>query len=527
MRPAELDVTFVLHHLDVQVTEDSGGDEPYLWILGFKVDADTLDMSTLPPTVGVEVFRGAPASPFVVGPNSVQAPNSVPIASSLGTRILRLKPALLVTGEWFAGLAGIVCLVWDQDGFSPSTSEAAFKEYAKDFGPTVSVEMNALLNGSYDGLLSQDATGSVVSPPDGTLQWRLDRLGVPASRKRAVKGIVKSVEERLLFKITNAILKVATWDELIDRDDLLGADAAVFMGGELDSPQDFTLRADDLGSDYSVLGRATASKVHVTALDGAVTSVHREFADSALMWMRVCWFAEKLYRVLAFRLTTTTRFQVRPIIGEPPQQVRWLLDDAVLAEGTGTVTVKYEPLDRYVPPPQNVLATDYVGGDGTLSYSASGPTLEVTNIGGSGIFFGTVTAICAYGGDPTLTPPAPPTLAELRGRGYAYTTPLSITAVELTMDSQYHNDTNRCRGLIDEVDRKRIPANLGRLVDPGDPPPDREVVLDRVTATTKFLIAARLQVDTSTGERPGPPPTRPVGKSAALSADQLGRSEQT
>jgi len=48
MRPAEQNVPFLLYQMRVQATEDSGGDEPYRWMLGFKVHADTLG----PPPVG-------------------------------------------------------------------------------------------------------------------------------------------------------------------------------------------------------------------------------------------------------------------------------------------------------------------------------------------------------------------------------------------------------------------------------------------------------------------------------------------
>ena len=71
MRPPELDVQFSLYELDCKTTEDSGGDEIYMWALGFKVDADTLGPPSisLAPTLGVQIFQGIPSFPFIVGPD--------------------------------------------------------------------------------------------------------------------------------------------------------------------------------------------------------------------------------------------------------------------------------------------------------------------------------------------------------------------------------------------------------------------------------------------------------------------------
>ena len=116
MRPPEQNVTLVLYQLDCRATNDSGGDEPYMWILGFKVDADTTispQVGSLLPKLNVKVFVGAPASPFLLGTGSVDAPADIKIPAALGTRGFRLRPDLLATGDWFSGLAGIIALLWD------------------------------------------------------------------------------------------------------------------------------------------------------------------------------------------------------------------------------------------------------------------------------------------------------------------------------------------------------------------------------------------------------------------------------
>lgn len=67
MRPPDLDVTLRLFQLDCAATEDSNGDEPYMWVLGFKVDADTLgDLpASLIPELGVKVFEGTSVFRFI------------------------------------------------------------------------------------------------------------------------------------------------------------------------------------------------------------------------------------------------------------------------------------------------------------------------------------------------------------------------------------------------------------------------------------------------------------------------------
>ena len=110
MRPPDLDVTLRLYQLECKSTEDSGGDEPYMWIVAFKVDAETMvDVpASFIPHLGVKIIEGVPASPFIKGTGEVNAGESPAIPAALGTRWMRLKPALLKTGDWFPGIAGMI-----------------------------------------------------------------------------------------------------------------------------------------------------------------------------------------------------------------------------------------------------------------------------------------------------------------------------------------------------------------------------------------------------------------------------------
>ena len=102
MRTPELDVTFSLFRLNCSATEDNSTDEHYMWVLGFKVDAQTLNPPTpgsIFPSLGGHVFEGSPHFPNVLPSNQgAQGGQSYPIPANLGKRSFNLKPALLPIG---------------------------------------------------------------------------------------------------------------------------------------------------------------------------------------------------------------------------------------------------------------------------------------------------------------------------------------------------------------------------------------------------------------------------------------------
>jgi hypothetical protein len=495
MRPPEQDVTFVLYQLNCRKTEDSGGDEPYLWILGFKVDADTIApvVGSLIPSLGVKIFEGMPSFPYLLGTGSVDAPADLPIPGALGTRAFRLRPDLLATGDWFAGLAGMIVLLWEQDAFSPTTAEAGYNEFKKVFGPALSAELTNLLNGSYDTQLSQDAKGNVVSTPGSglPLPWRLSRLGDSGARANAVSAITENVKGQIYGSIHDALKSAAGYDELIDPDDLLGVNAQVYLGDELSSTvQDFSMDFN-AGAQYTALGHAIGSRIRLAHIEATVTEVTRTFDGQVGLFMRVCWFEAKEYFASAFRVATKTRYELRSFGPDQPAAVRWFLDGKPLA-GTGSVTVHFEPADKYFGPPQDALAAKYPGGDGALNFQETGSVLEISNQGGVGVFFGTVTALYSFPGDPSLFPVPDQPMDQLQKLSYQQVADLGVFGVELTMDNTYRSDVAACKRVVQDIDRKHIAANFGKaFIDPGDPP-DQRVILDRVILDARVANAVGL-----------------------------------
>ena len=503
MPPPEQDVTLVRYQLDCKVTEDAGGDEPYMWILGFKVDADTIrpTVGSLLPTLGVNIFEGAPASPFLLGSGSTddEAPKPIliPIQPALGTRSFRLRPYLLVTGEWFPGIAGIIAVLFDQDAFSPSTSEAGYKAFRSIFGPALSTELTKLLNdGGYDTELSKDANGNVVSPRDenALLQWRLGRLGNAAARKNAIKAITSSMKGIIKEKVTAAVVAEAGLDELIDQDDQLGVTAEAYLGNELSSTvRDFTMDFTDDEANYTARGYASGHNVRAARIDDAVIRVQETFDDLIAIWARVCWSESKLYFAFAYKESSTTRFDLRNYGPDQPAMVRWFLDGRPLAGNSGAVMVDFAAADAYFGPPQDMLADMYPGGSKPLTYTISGGVLELSNIGGEGVYTGTVTALYSFVGDPTVFPQPDQPFDQLRNIAYEVSLEVLIMGVYLTMDDAYKADVAACKQVVDEIDRKHIAVNFGKAyVKPGDPPPYERAVLDRVTADVRIAKAVGL-----------------------------------
>ena len=506
MRPPEIDVTLSLHDLVCARTEDEGPDEPYIWVLGFKVDAETIGppiagSDSILPTLGVKVFEGAPAFPNLGEMKKGDQPRTIP--GALGSRSFRLKPALLDLVGWFPGIAGIVCLLWDRDSFDPGTAEAGHRKFNQLFGPALSNELTKLLNGDYDDALSRDANNNVISLSDApSVAWRLTRLRDAAGRRNAVKAITKEVTAELYLGVVNAFAKVARIDEFADEDDQLGVDAQAFLGDELlNIRRNFSLEFSEDDADYTVRGYASGSRVNVASVDAIVTKVDRHLDRDKGLWLQVCWLGTKLYWAQAFKVQTTTKFELRALVGSVPTSIRWFIDDNPIAEGEGSIPILFEPVDIYEGPPQDILASFYPGGPGLLKYRAAGPILEISSAGGNGVFYGKVSVVYAYLEDPSLFPPPPARPArEILDLGYSQETQFGIAAVELEMDDDYKADIRRCKRITDEIDRKHIEAYTGKPINPGDPPPLKQAILDKVTSAARIANAVGLIIDVQQGQ---------------------------
>jgi len=476
----------------VKVTEDAGGDEPYMWILGFKVDADTIGpppAGSLLPTLGVQVFEGGPHFRHVVGPNSVDAPAVLPIPPALGTRSFRLRPAQLPLVGWFPGIAGLICLLWDEDGFAPATSEAGFKVFKTKFGPALSAELTKLINGGYDDPLSRNANGIVLpDPPAGRdLTWRLARLRDAGGRKNAIRAIKDEIVGSLKGAIKDAFVDEANWDELIDPDDLLGAEVQAFLGDELGPARDFTMDFTDDEANYTARGRVWSTPVRGGSIQAIVSNVTREWDDAQPVWLRVCFHEAQTYYVRAFRQIMTTHFQLQTVGPDPVTEVRWFLNGTRLPAGAFATQVIFEPVSVMEAPPEDVMAPNYPGGPGTLRSQAAGSALDITNDHANGVFFGQIRALFSFPGDPPLTD-------EITS-GYDRTSELTVIAVDLSMDQEYVEHVQECKKIVDWVNRKRIPVNWGKWkVDPGDPPPLRLALEERAQAAADVASEAGLQI---------------------------------
>lgn len=511
MRPPEIDATFVLTTLRIDDTEDSGGDMPYLWVLGFKIDADNLQPGPNPliPQLSVTTTVGAPSVPWIAGSDEIGT-GPHPIQAALGTRGFRLRPGRLPIGGWFEGFGGIVCLAWEQDAFDPSTSEAGHKAFNSVFGKALATELTVMLNGDpgYDAALNLDAGGNQLPvPPDFGLAQRVERLSDPIGIRNVTRELKGRVADAVTGPIKRALSEAAGWLEVLDPDDLIGVDAAVFTTRQLLSMQSITLRfTDDPDADYTATGFALGSRVHHHQLASSVLSIVRTEAEASLVKAKVCWFAERLYTATAYRQVTTTRFRVVSLDDRQPTAVRWLVDSRPLEGVSGSIGVTLDPVGSITGSAAQGVASHYPGGPGTLSYTIGGLTLDLTNTAGDGVFHGTVHAVVAYQGDPPLTEHARPLSGpELVDRGYALSEDLSILTVEVHMDDQYVADMARCMRTVKDIDRKHLPMNFGKArFDPGDPHPHWSSLQEllRQEAAIENLVGVRIP-GLHAGERVG------------------------
>ncbi|MGA7440077.1 MAG: hypothetical protein WBW32_18285 [Luteibacter sp.] len=506
MRPPEIDVTYFLEELFCYATDDSDnwfgdGDEPYLWVLGFKVDADTMAPpapGSLIPTLNVQVIENTPFFKHVVGAGHVHARQEpYDIAPQLGTRSFRLKPALLPVGGWFPGLAGVICLAWDQDGFSPATGEAGYARFKKVLGPELSKQFNALLGGAFDTELAKDGNGN-PTPIGGTLPWRLARLADADGRRNAVKELVSRVKSELSAQIKDAFVEAAGLDELLDPDDLLGAAAQVNLGTELVSGMfPFSLTFTDAGN-YRIDGKAIGKPVHKFGLKETPAIGQRALERVILVQQSICGAPPKDYLAFVFRQASSTRLTIESQMGPPPSEVRWILDGQVLPTGTSTVAVQFATPTSFGLSPGGDIAAAYPGGPGTLTCTAQGASLDIV-ANGSGTWSGDVTAVIAFSGDPSLSPTPPPgDAASLAALGYERSTDVSLATIEIEMSDDYIEDVTNCmKKKIKQKLVQYVPFGWGTRIDRPEPPEWLDVLalihdlVDSIPATTGSRLHAR------------------------------------
>ncbi len=474
MRPPELDVTFLLEHLDCIKAQEGGGDEPYLWAIGFKVDADTITPPTsgVIPTLNVQVVPGTPFFAHVVGAGSTHSGKSYPIAPQLGTRAMRIKPARLDAAGWFPGLAGVICLLWDEDAFSPSTGEAGLARLKQVLGPALSAEFNSLLAGGYDAELAKGPDNGQIPGWQSlaNVPWRLARLRDEHGRNHAQKELVKRVKGSISSQIREAFIDAAGLDELIDPDDLLGAEAQVSMGDELLGMVPFQLTFTDDDANYVLRGRSFGQRVRRTVLKCAESVSSRTL--QALVWIvqSVCRKPEKAYWALVYQQVPKLRFEVASLAGPDPASVRWVIDGQLITGSDGSLPVSLGP-PQVFGVVSDALAVEYPGGPGLLTFRQDGHALEL-GLSGLGMFSGKVRAVYAFDGDPTLFPATSPASAgEIIDRGYDLGEEFTLTTLDIQMSDEFNADVERClRESLKKYLVKYVPVGWGERFERPEPP---------------------------------------------------------
>lgn len=506
MRPSELDLTYTLETLECFATEDddSGGlfggdgDEPYLWAVGFKVDATTLGPpppgNPLVPSLNVQIIQGAPFFKHVVGAGHVKHGQKVQISPLLGTRSFRVSPTRLPVAGWFPGVAGVICLLWDEDAFSPSTSEAGFKKFVEVLGPELSTQFNALMAGTFDAELAKDANGVTIpnAASFANLSGRLARLRDPAGRKNGVDALIKQAKENIKSKVTDALVDAAGLDELLDPDDLLGAEAQVNLGDELDGTLPFSLDFSDDEAHYRIRGRCFGKPAHRVELGTVPREDSRNFDRLVALQPTICG-KQGYYIGQVYRVGSAVRCELNAIQGPPPSQVRWFIDDKPIAAGTSTVTVNYSPPGLQGFGPAGSLATDFPPGPGTLTCVASGTTLDI-RANGSGVFAGMVRALWGFPGDPPLVPAAPPAnpLEDL-ALGYDTSADIELATLDLVMGPDFDADLSECiRKRLRRFTVKYVPAWTGTFLEPPEHPDWREQIRTARRAAQDLLALTQV-----------------------------------
>ncbi|MCR8691980.1 hypothetical protein NWP13_05515 [Rhodococcus pyridinivorans] len=499
-RPPEVDASIALQEFIISKMRDSDGDEPYLWVLAFKVDADSIKKNSLIPEMGVQVFPGGRLTRIAkVGQELKPSDTPVRIIPSLATFASVIRPHLVpIVNKWFDGLFGIVCLAWELDNFDHITQEKGQDAFEKEFGPALTAELNAVVSGDpdYDDALSRGPAGGVISTPEGqsVLEWRFHRLQDRWGRDNLIKKIVERIRPRIGGRISAAIKNEMAIDEFVDPDNIVGFDAAVFTVNELvrTGTRSIILRYTEEGADYTILGAATARPVHHPRLISTILSTTECPAATADVEVQVCSSGERRYTATAYHVLTTTRFQIANISPEardPIQNIQWFLDSTRLSGKSGIVRAEFSSADSFASGPEQVLASLYPGGVGTIAYSINRQVLDLTNQDCKGVYSGRLHALLTYAGDPEIKGEEEMSLEQLTELRYHREYYFSIFSVELGMDEDYMRDLEACLSRnISDATQHRIVLDLdGLRGKPGDPPPNEGLIKQILNEKTPII----------------------------------------
>lgn len=234
-----------LDKLTIVRTNESGGDEPYVWPFFVKVDGDTVDILDVSAAdISFDLRYGEEED--LSRREDVRAGTSLAIPSKLGRFASHLKtfrglnPASPITPNAAVFAVGLIAIESDRSG--ARTVRAGFRTTYR----TTADELRQLTRRTLRDLVAEATTGATISPSEllTRLSSQLDQL------KRRVRQAVDS-------ETRSTALRNLDLGSGIDSDDNIGTQMKIFTLSQLrnarTTPFEFQLEGDD--AVYRVNGR--------------------------------------------------------------------------------------------------------------------------------------------------------------------------------------------------------------------------------------------------------------------------------
>jgi hypothetical protein len=186
-RVEALNVNVNLSKLTLHETEDTHGDEPFLWTVFFKLDGDTVNFQSKSisflPTVSSTSgsHRNITSETNVGSGRTLNIPSWVGKYSTVLKTIRGFDPSLVRDATMF----GLLVVAWDEDGFTDAAIEAGRLALVKNFGPG----LDALIQPHFGEILFAAAAGNKQALTDILTQIQKDlRDNLAAAAKKAIEA---------------------------------------------------------------------------------------------------------------------------------------------------------------------------------------------------------------------------------------------------------------------------------------------------------------------------------------------------
>lgn len=248
-----------------------GSAEPYLWTVFFTIDGQTTFVSESLKLEGEADVIFTPGSHDNLGVSSVD-PGIVSVPAAIGERSLTLVPIPLpssihdIAGVDLPGIAGIICVLMEEDNVSDSGAEAGHQA------------LNLAIKSVLDEVIAT-RTPTNTTPSDAEIEDLIEDVSEKVSDAIAEQqGIFENI-----------------WS-FLNADDQIGAKAFFFTGDQLldEGPIHFSQRFENHG-DWEIVGVASATvicpanalaakvgKIDPRLLDGLRDFRDKNFAGSQL-----------------------------------------------------------------------------------------------------------------------------------------------------------------------------------------------------------------------------------------------------